>query len=202
MTSSSGPSCPLSRYRTELRACSATEKIRPADGQRLPSAYPTAFAAILTKDWLPPLFTGLPAIKHARQEFAVFRYFGQSSALYASIRDFTADRLKSSRKRASPPRRDITLLRAPPRGIPGYSLFSGGRLFAGDRDCALARVPSALHCIFCFLKHSVIHSRVSRRALAQGILCAFPQCDTSQKGFHPLYTLSCRIARRNSSFFL
>lgn len=131
-----------------------------------------------------------------------FRYFGQSSALYASIRDFTADRLKSSRKRASPPRRDITLLRVPPRGIPGYSLFSGGRLFAGDRDCALARVPSALHCIFCFLQHSVIHSRVSRRALAQGILCAFPQCDTSQKGFHPLYTLSCRIARRNSSFFL
>ena len=62
ITGSFKPFCPFSRYRPELRTCSAIEKIWPADGQRLPSAYPAAFAACLKKDWLPPLFTDLPAI--------------------------------------------------------------------------------------------------------------------------------------------
>ena len=48
-TSSSKPFCPLSRYRPELQTCSAIERIRPVDGQRLPSAYPAAFAADLKK---------------------------------------------------------------------------------------------------------------------------------------------------------
>ena len=61
ITSSSKPFCPLSRYRPELRMDSAIEKIRPVDGQRLPSAYPAAFAAWLKKDWLPSTFTDLPA---------------------------------------------------------------------------------------------------------------------------------------------
>ena len=42
-----------------------------------------------------------------------------------------------------------SLLRAPPRGIPGYSLLSGGRLLAGDRHCALICIPPARHRIFC-----------------------------------------------------
>ena len=62
VTSSSGPPCPLSRYRTELQTCSAIEKMRPVDGQRLPSAHPAALTAILKKDWLPPPLTDLPAV--------------------------------------------------------------------------------------------------------------------------------------------
>ena len=62
VTSSSGLPCPLSRYRTELQTCSAIEKMRPVDGQRLPSAHPAALTAGLKKDWLPPPFTDLPAI--------------------------------------------------------------------------------------------------------------------------------------------
>ena len=62
VTSSSGLPCPLSRYRTELQTCSAIEKMRPVDGQRLPSAHPAALTAGLKKDWLPPPFTDPPAI--------------------------------------------------------------------------------------------------------------------------------------------
>ena len=62
VTSSSGLPCPFSRYRTELQTYSAIEKMRPVDGQRLPSAHPAALTASLKKDWLPPPFTDPPAI--------------------------------------------------------------------------------------------------------------------------------------------
>ena len=100
------------------------------------------------------------------------------------------------------------LLRAPPRGIPGYSLLSGGRLLTGDRVCALVRVPPAQHCIFCLSAFRCPLARVSQgthagyprpfspmRAFRQ---LPLPKADASQNGFHPAYALSCRIARRNS----
>lgn len=102
----------------------------------------------------------------------------------------------------------ITLLQAPPCGIPGYSLLSGGRLFAGDRSCALVRVPPAQHCIFCF---STFRCRFT--PVPQGTPAGYPRrfspmrtfqqlpllkADASQNGFHPAYALSCRMAWRNS----
>ena len=61
-TDPSGLSCPLSRYRPGLQIFSSVNgEVRPADRQRLLSAYPAAFAAWSMKDWLPPPFTVPPA---------------------------------------------------------------------------------------------------------------------------------------------
>ena len=102
----------------------------------------------------------------------------------------------------------IPLLQAPPCGIPGYSLLSGGRLFAGDRSRALVRVPPAQHCIFCLSTFRCRFAPVSQgtgagyprrfspmRAFRQ---LPLPKADASQNGFHPAYALSCGIAWRNS----
>ena len=99
ITSSSKPFCPLSRYRPELRICSATERIRPVDGQRLPSAYPAACAADLRKDWLPPPFTDLPAMVEqfklsacaGRREFSIPR-LGPAFRRIHPFRGFTGNR--------------------------------------------------------------------------------------------------------------
>ena len=108
VTSSSGPPCPLSRYRTELQIYSAIEKIRPVDGQRLPSAHPAALTAFLKKDWLPPPLTDLPALKVSylavREAALAGRWFsiplpGSVIRLIHPFRGFTGNRLvQSSRK--------------------------------------------------------------------------------------------------------
>ena len=91
-TNPSGLSCPLSRYRPGLQIfCSVNKKIRPADRQRLLSAYPAGYPALLIKDWLPPPFTVLPAIiiscknnSRARQPAVIsnFCYSDQRFVLY------------------------------------------------------------------------------------------------------------------------
>ena len=216
ITSSSKPFCPLSRYRPELRTCSAIGRIRPVDGQRLPSAYPAVFTAVPKEDWLPLPFTDPPAISEYRlihksqswkMSFSPFRYMGQCSVLYTPCRASLETGVWSSRKDRLliiP----IVLLQAPPCGIPGYSLLSGGRLFTGGRNCALVRVPPAQHCIFCLSTFRCRFTPVPQgtgagyprrfspmRAFRQ---LPLPKADASQNGFHPALALSCRMAWRNS----
>ena len=89
----SGLSCPLSRYRPGLQVFySVNKEIRPADRQRLLSANPAVFTAMLMEAWLPPPFTVLPAkmvIRNsrpecaaARREFSIFCYSDQRFVLY------------------------------------------------------------------------------------------------------------------------
>ena len=219
ITSFSKPFCPLSRYRPELQTCSAIERIRPADGQRLPSAYPAACAAGLKKDCLPLPFTGLPAI--ASNQFHLRLSMGRRAFPFSATRvSFPSYTLLSGLhwKPAYQSSRNghclltaASLLRAPPRGIPGYSLLSGGRQLTGDRSCALVCVPPAQHCIFCLSAFRRPLARVPQgthagyprpfspmRAFRQ---LPLPKADASQNGFHPVYALSCRMAWRNSLCF-
>ena len=216
-TSSSGPFRPLSRYRPELQTCSAIEGIRPVDGQRLPSAYPAAFAAGLKKGWLPSPFTVLPAMIVMIHNFdSAGRRAIPFSATQVSLLSYTPlsglhwkPACQSSRKRHNL-LTVCALLRAPPRGIPGYSLLSGGRQLTGDKGCALVCVPPARHCIFCLSAFRRPLARVPQgthagyprpfppmRAFRQ---LPLPKAGASQNGFHPACALSCGMAWRNSFF--
>ena len=87
------------------------------------------------------------------------------------------------------------LLRAPPRGIPGYSLLSGGRLLTGDRVCALVRVPPAQHCIFCLSAFRCPLARVS-----QGTHAGYPRPFSPMRAFRQLpLRESRRLSERFSS---
>ena len=208
----SRPFCPLSRYRPELRTCSAIERIRPADGKRPPSAYPAAFTAFLKKDWLPPPFTFLPASfdfhlfpswKPGKLHFPLL---GSAFRLIRPFRSLTGNRrvsLPGTERYPTP----STLLQAPPCGIPGYSLLSGGRLFACGGSFALVRVLPARHCIFCLLAfrgrlapapqgtHAGYPRRFSPMRAFQQL--PLPKAVVSRNGFHPAYAPSCRMVWRN-----
>ena len=169
----------------------------------------------LKKGWLPSPFTVLPAKIVMIHNFdSAGRRAIPFSATRVSLPSYTLlsglhwkPACQSSRKRHNL----LTLcalLRAPPRGIPGYSLLSGGRQLTGDRDCALVCVPPAQHCIFCLSAFRRPLARVPQGTHA-GYSRPFspmrtfrqlplPKAGASQNGFHPAYALSCGKAWRNS----
>ena len=214
ITSPSRPIRPLSRYRPKLRTCSAIEEIRPADGQRLPSAYPAGCSANLKKDWLPLPFTRLPAngvnsfIIELEDEIFPLCAARVSSPSYTPLSGLHWKPARQSSRNGPRAHHAAALLRAPPRGITGYSLLSGGRQLTGGRDCALVRVPPARHCIFCLSAFRRPLARVSQGTHAGYPLrfspmrtfrhLPMPKADASQNGFHPAYALSCGLAWRNS----
>ena len=193
--------------------------MRPVDGQRLPSAH-LQFS---------PLFSRRLGYLHLSR---IFRHF--KSSYYNTVREnrpsgrrfsiplpgsvirlirpfqgFTGARLvQSSRKGRSLHKVITSLLRAPPRGIPGYSLLSGGRLLAGDRHCALICVPPARHRILCLSAFRYMLTHIPQgtgtgyprrfspmQAFRQ---LPLPKASASQSGFHPAYALRSRMSRRNS----
>ena len=134
--------------------------MRPVDGQRLPSAH-LQFSLLFSRRigylHLSRIFRHFKSSYHntVRENRPSGRRFsiplpGSVIRLIRPFQGFTGARLvQSSRKGRSLHKVITSLLRAPPRGIPGYSLLSGGRLLAGDRHCALVCIPPARHRIFC-----------------------------------------------------
>jgi hypothetical protein len=193
VTSSSEPPCPLSRYRTELQTCSAIEKMRPVDGQRLPSAH-LQFSLLFSRRigylHLSRIFRHFKSSYHntVRENRPSGRRFsiplpGSVIRLIRPFQGFTGARLvQSSRKGRSLHKVITSLLRAPPRGIPGYSLLSGGRLLAGDRHCALICVPPARHRILCLSAFRYMLTRIPQ-GTGTRYPRAFPQCRHSDS-FH------------------
>ena len=137
-----------------------------------------------------------------------FRYSGKHSILYApfgtSLETGCFSRPSNGPSIGSP----TALLRAPPRGMLGYSLLSGGRLFPGDRCFALVCIPPAQHRIF---RLPTFRPTLARGPQGTGVgyprrfspmrtfrLFRQPKVDASQSGFHPVYALSCRMAWRDS----
>ena len=171
--------------------------MRPVDGQRLPSAH-LQFSLLFSRRigylHLSRIFRHFKSSYHntVRENRPSGRRFsiplpGSVIRLIRPFRGFTGDRLvQSSRKGRSLHKVITSLLRAPPHGIPGYSLLSGGRLLAGDRHCALICIPPARHRIFC---------PSAFRSFRQ---LPLPKASASQSGFHPAYALRSRMSRRNS----
>ena len=202
-TDPSGLSCPLSRYRPGLQIFySVKGEIRPADRQRLLSAYPAAFAAWSLKEWLPSPFTVLPALSvfttHTNSCLSLSTcqpadFVSPLSATRISALSYTAlSGLHWKPDCFVPPERKTAasvsaLLRLPLRGIPGYSLFSKGVCCSGGKRCTFDLHPSgtAAH----FLPSGIPeHSRV----------CSAGHCHGYPHGFSPMQAFRLLTYRKLS----
>ena len=125
-------------------SCPRIPRLTPPSSKRIGCLYPSR----ILRQAFYNILSGVMVIVYGN-EISTIPLFGSAIRLIRPFRDFSGNRFVglpgTDRILVNP----TALLRAPPRGIPGYSLLSGGRLLTGDRRCALICFPPARLCIYC-----------------------------------------------------